>query len=80
MLEQHYLAGGGLGCLVEIVWCHDVSALVVTVIGLVVRHCSFLGLAFNRDKAEALGLRPDCGRRRTTDLACCIGCVGLGLS
>lgn len=57
MLEQHDLAGGGLGCLVEIVCCHDVSALVVTVIGLVVRHCSFLGLAFNRDKAEALGLR-----------------------
>ncbi len=33
-------------------------ALAVTIIGLVVGHRSFLALAVNRDKAEALGLHP----------------------
>lgn len=35
-----------------------VIALVVTVVGLVAGHRSFLALAVNRDKAETLGLRP----------------------
>jgi ABC-type Mn2+/Zn2+ transport system permease subunit len=35
-----------------------IVALVITVIGLVAGHRSFLALAVNRDKAETLGLRP----------------------
>lgn len=34
-------------------------ALVVTIVGLVLGHRSFLALAVNRDKAVVLGLRPD---------------------
>lgn len=35
-----------------------IVALVITVIGLVAGHRSFLALAVNRDKAETLGLKP----------------------
>ena len=36
-----------------------VIALVITAVGLVAGHRSFLALAVNRDKAQTLGLRPD---------------------
>ena len=36
-----------------------IAALAITIVGLVLGHRSFLALSVNRDKATALGLRPD---------------------
>jgi ABC-type Mn2+/Zn2+ transport system permease subunit len=52
-----FLFGDVLGVRTADLWI-GVGALAVTVVGLVLGHRSFLALAVNRDKAEALGLRP----------------------
>jgi ABC-type Mn2+/Zn2+ transport system permease subunit len=53
-----FLFGDVLGVRTTELWI-GVAALIVTGVGMVVGHRSFLALAVNRDKAEVLGLRPN---------------------